>query len=496
MTSSRDEGMPENRDSSARNRGILAVGAYTPANRVSAEAFVEAWGRFDAPGVETTAVPDADEDALTMGVEAARRALAAGGAGDEAAGDAAGQVAGGDVDHLAYATTTPPLEEEDLTARLASYLDVPSGASRRVVGGSTRAGIDALVDALEVTGTALVVAADCPRGEPDDPREHAAGAGAAALLVGDGAPAVVTDRATHGDPRPGTRFRRRGSVNVEGLDVGTYERAAFVEPVEAAVDALDDSATADVDAIALQAPDGKLPYRTDLDAEAIAAVETVSELGDTAAASVPLSLATAFADGHDRVLAVGWGSGGGATALAIEGAAPVERSLEPTAEIDYPSYLRRRGDVVGETPDGGAAHVPVPTWRRSLPQRHRLEAGRCPECAAVAFPPSGACPDCRRLVEYEPVEPDLRGTVEAVTRIGQGGAPPEFAAQQARQGAFGVAIVGFDARGDADGHFTVPMQVVGGEGVEPGDPVRPVPRLIYVEEGVPRYGLKAQPLSA
>ena len=186
---------------------------------------------------------------------------------------------------------------------------------------------------------------------------------------------------------------------------------------------------------------------------------------------------------------------GGATALAIEGAAPVERSLEATEELDYASYLRRRGDVVGETPDGGAAHVPVPTWRRSLPQRHRLEAGRCPECAAVAFPPSGACPDCRRLVAYEPVEPEPRGEVEAATVIGQGGAPPEFAAQQARQGAFGVAIVGFDVRGDADGHFTVPMQVVGGEAVEPGDPVRTVPRLIYVEEGVPRYGLKAQPLS-
>jgi hydroxymethylglutaryl-CoA synthase len=455
------------------SRGILAVGAYTPENRVTAEAFEEAWGRFDAPGVETKAVPDADEDALTMGVQAARRALSAGDAD------------GGAVDRLAVATTTPPLEEEDLTARVGSYLNVPADAVRRIYAGSTRAGADALLEAIDGDGTALVVVADCPEGEPDDSREHAAGAGAAAFLVGDDAPAVVTDRAAHADVRPGTRFRQHGSENVEGLDIGTYDRAAFTEPIEAAVGSLED---ADAEAIALQAPNGKLPYRTSLDTEAIAAVETVSSLGDTAAASVPLSLAESFRAGHDRTLAVAWGSGAGVTAFVVEGTAPVEASLDGDQELDYPAYLRRRGDIVGDKPDGGAAHVPVPTWRRSLPQRHRHEAGLCPECAAVAFPPEGACPDCLSLVEFETVEPQLEGVVDAATTIGQGGAPPEFAEQQARQGAFGVAIVRFGID-DEDGEVSLPMQVAGGASV--GDRIRAVPRRVYVEEGVPRYGLKA-----
>jgi hydroxymethylglutaryl-CoA synthase len=451
-------------------RGLLGVGAYAPSNRVHAEAFEEAWGSFDAPGVETKAVPDADEDALTMGVQAARRALSAAG------------VAGRDVEHLAFASTNPPLAEEDMTLRLGSYLAVPANAARRVHTGSTRAGVDALFDALEADGTGLVVAADCPEGEPDD----AAGAGAGAFLVGDDAPATVADRADFGHPRPGTRFRQRGSTEVDGLDIGTYDRAAFTEPVEAAVADLD--ADVEPDAVALQAPNGKLPYRSNLDSEAVAAVETVSELGDTAAASVPLSLAVAFREGYDRTLAVAWGSGAGATAFVVEGAAPVEATLEGTNELDYPAYLRRRGDIVGEKPDGGAAHVPVPTWRRSLPQRHRHESGRCPECGALAFPPDGACPNCQSLVEYEPVEPSLEGTVDAATTIGPGGAPPEFAEQQARQGAFGVAVVRFEAD---DGEVSLPMQVVGEAAV--GDAVRAVPRRVYVEEGVPRYGLKALP---
>lgn len=456
------------------SRGILAVGAYAPENRVPSEAFEEAWGSFDAPGVETKAVPDADEDALTMGVQAARGALSA------------GDRSGADLDSIAFATTTPPLAEEDLTVRLGSYLAAPSDTERRVHTGSTRAGIEALFDAVDAEGTSLVVVSDCPEGEPDDSREHAAGAGAVAFLVGDDAPAEIAERTTHSDPRPGTRFRRHGSENVEGLDVGTYDRAAFTEPVAAAVEALETDT--DTGAVALQAPNGKLPYRSSLDNEAIAAVETVSELGDTAAGSVPLSLARAFEAGHDRTLAVAWGSGATASAFVVEGTAPTETSLEGSTELDYPAYLRRRGDIIGEKPDGGAAHVPVPTWRRAIAQRHRHESGRCPECGAVAFPPDGACPDCLSLVDFDPVTPSLEGTVDAATTIGQGGAPPEFAEQQARQGAFGVAVVRFDAGGD---DVSLPMQVIGQATVD--ETVRAVPRRVYVEEGVPRYGLKALP---
>ena len=458
------------------SRGIVSVGAYAPENRVPAAAFEDAWGRFDAPGIEAKAVPDADEDALTMGIEAARRALSAAGRD------------GSSVERLVLATTNPPLAEEDLTPRLGSFFDVPSTVEGRTYTGSTRAGVDALLDAAESDRTTLVVTADCPAGAPDDGNEHAAGAGAAALLVDEGASATIAERASATDVRPGTRFRGHGNDDVEGLEIGTYDRAAFTEPVEAAVEGLE-AGGGEFGAIALQAPNGKLPYRTDVEAGAIAAVETVSSLGDTAAASVPLSIAAAFEAGEDRTLAGGGGSGAGTTAFVVEGSAPVSASLGGTTDLDYPAYLRRRGDIVGPKPDGGAAHVPVPTWRRAVAQRHRHESGRCPDCGAVVFPPEGACTDCHALVEFEPVTPELVGTVDAATTIGQGGAPPEFAEQQARQGAFGVAIVRFPA---GEGEVSLPMQVLGETAVD--GTVRAVPRRIYVEEGVPRYGLKALPV--
>ena len=460
--------------------GLTAVGAYAPDYRIAAEEFEDAWDSFHAPGVETTAVPDADEDALTMGWEAATRALDAGGVDPESVG------------WLAFASTTPPLEEEDLTARLGSLLGVSTDATRRVFTGSTRAGTQALDSALTAEpDCGLVIVSDCPQGEPHDAREHAAGAGATAFLVGPDAPVVVTDSASHTEAYPGTRFRERGSDTVDSIDAGTYDRNAFARPLGAAVDAVE---TGDLDAAAVQMPDGKQPYRAagamGVETETIHAAETVSTLGDTGAASVPLGLATAFEDGAERVLAASWGSGAGADALVFErdGDLPTAVSLDAGESVSYAAYLRLRGEITAEEPDGGGAYVSVPTWHRSLPQRHCLVAGRCPDCGTYTFPPEGACRGCDTLVEFEEIALAGTGTVEAKTEIGSGGAPPEFEALQSKSGAFGVAIVAFDTPDDETA--SSPAMVVGDAAV--GDDVESVQRKIYTQEGVTRYGFKVQ----
>lgn len=471
----------------AAGYGIHAAGAYAPADRIAIEEVADAWGSVEASGIQETAVPAADEDALTMASEAARLALSAAG------------LAGDDVDYLGFATTTPPLAEEDLTVRLGSFLGVKERVTRQAFTGSTRAGTRALVAALDAEPErGLVIASDCPRGEPHDAREHAAGAGAAAFLVGPDAPAVILDRSEYAEPYPGTRFRGGGEDRIDGIDVTSYDREAFTATLAAAVEGFD---AGPVDAAAVQAPDGALPYRAaeplGVSADEIAACETVSELGDTGAASVPLSVARALGDGHDRVLAAAHGSGAGADGLVIENdGTPTELALEGDATLSYSAYLRRRGEITAGEPEGGGAYVSVPTWTRSIPQRHRLVAGRCPDCGALAFPPEGACPDCGALVEFTPVQLPGAGTVETATKIGRGGAPPEFAELQSRAGAYNVTVVAFD--GLAGRETSAPAQVVSevdgdGETVEVGDRVTAVIRQIYTQEGVPRYGFKVRP---
>ncbi|WP_293026961.1 zinc ribbon domain-containing protein [Natronococcus sp.] len=465
--------------------GLESVGAYAPRYRLTADAVTDAWGQFHGAGISETAVPAGDEGTLTMAYEAASRALEAGNVDPDA------------VTHLFPGTTTPPYEEEALSPRLASFLGLGSALETRQFAGSTRAGVDALSSGLEVEGgTVLVVATDAPRGAPDDEIEHAGGAGAAAVvLTADGAGAV-TERTERISPFPGTRFRPAGEAETTGLGVTGYDRRAFTETVTAAADALD-ADLSEADAVCLQSPNGKLPYRAagslGVEPEALRAGTTVHDLGDTGAASVLLGFASALEDGHEDVVLLGYGSGGGATAMAVDAAdVAVATELEGGEALSYGEYLRIRGDVTPGEPDGGGAYVSVPSWKRTIPQRHRLVAGRCEECGSLAFPPEGACPDCGALEAYDEISLPGTGTVEAATTIGQGGAPPEFVEQQAREGSFVSAVVALDGPREDDGTVSTPTQVLTGaeETVEIGDRVDATIRRIYTQEGVTRYGFK------
>lgn len=562
---------------------IVGGGAYAPRNRLPSEAVAEAWGRSRARGVERVAVPDADEDCLTMAAAAARRALAAADRDPESVG------------LLVFATTTPPVEEPELTPRLGEFLGVPETAARRTHAGGTRAGTAALADALaaldggvETTGVgvgaetdgsasagadgpALVVAADAPLGEPNDATGHAAGAAAGALVLDTGGSGSGTDaaggseddasaasgarvlaRGEYATDYAGTRGRERGAVETGGLDVTTYDRAAFREPATAAVDELvaDSPPTApdpsEVDALAITAPDGDRPARVAgaLDCPPDRITTPVRTLGDTGAAGPLVGLVRSFAEGPNpgadaaasgggddtadtvdtadatgagthHTLCVGVGSGGAADAALIAGTAPVSTRLDGTETVSYTDALRLRDRITGDAPAGGGAAVSVPTWRRSRAARYRLVAGVCPNCGALSFPAEGACGDCHDLVSYDRVRLPRTGELVTVTGIAPGGAPPEFVPQAERGGDFPVGIVRFERDGET---VDVPMQVcdadaVGRPGdasgeresdagdtdpesnrVTAGDTVEHVVRRVYEQEGVVRYGAKARPV--
>lgn len=463
---------------------LAGAGAYAPRARLETAAVAEFWDGSGARGVDSLAVPAADEDSLTLGAAAGRRALSAAGVSADA------------VAHLAYATTTPPVAEPELTPRLGEFLGVPADASRETHAGGTRAGTAALsATVARDARPALVVAADTPRGEPDDGVDHAAGAAAGAVVVtADGDGATLSEPGTHATDYPGTRYRRRGETATERLGVTSYERAAFREPVAAAVADLPVDAGA-AEAVAVTAPDGSLPARALAATEAAPAPDAITTpvrtLGDTGAAGPLVGLARAFAADATATLLVGVGSAGSADATLVSGSAPAETRLDGEHTLSYGEAARRRGDLAGSPPAGGGAAVSVPTWRRSRAARYRLVAGRCPACGALRFPPEGACTDCHELVDYDRVSLPRRGEVVTVTGVSADGAPPEFVPQATRDGGFPVGVVRF--RVD-DAAVDVPLQVCDTEEVAAGDTVERVLRRVYEQEGVVRYGAKARPV--
>lgn len=464
--------------------GIAAAGGYAPRFRLDTAILEEAWGQSHARGIEQTAVPDGDEDALTMGYEAATRAL------DVANRDA------GSVARLHFGTSTPPLAESELTARLCSMLGLPNAISTATYTGSTRAGLQALAGALEGDETALVVAADCPRGDPESRIEHAAGAGAAALLLTPDGGLRVQDRVEYVTTFPGTRFRRGGEAVTKEVDLRGFQRKAYAETLGGAIERLDADPSA-VDAAAIQAPNGDLPRRlasrVGITEDALEVGLCLEHVGDLGAASAPLGLARALSSEAESIVLGGYGSGAAAGAFHLEREAeiPVLLAIDGDVSLTYPGALRRRGSLAGSDVAGGGAHVSFPSWRRSLPQRHRLEAGACKACGGLQFPPGGACRDCGARRGYEAVSLRRTGTIDAVTTIHTGGAPPEFADQQSRSGPYASAIVAMDGPGGQT--VRVPLQVVlaGEDSAAIGDEVVTTVRRLYEDEGVPRYGMKA-----
>jgi uncharacterized OB-fold protein len=84
--------------------------------------------------------------------------------------------------------------------------------------------------------------------------------------------------------------------------------------------------------------------------------------------------------------------------------------------------------------------MPTPSrYWREIPQRYRLEAGKCKNCGYVAFPPRLVCPRCQSRL-FEPITLADAGKVITYTVIR---VPPRPFADQAP---YAVGIIELDDR--------------------------------------------------
>ncbi|MBL7033299.1 MAG: Zn-ribbon domain-containing OB-fold protein [Candidatus Delongbacteria bacterium] len=122
--------------------------------------------------------------------------------------------------------------------------------------------------------------------------------------------------------------------------------------------------------------------------------------------------------------------------------------------------------------------------KREMPQRYRMEAGKCTTCGYIAFPPRSICPECQAR-EFDTVILPDEGTIltHTVIRV----APSQFT----DEAPYAIAIIelGEGAR--------VLCQLVDCdlEQIAIGDPVKIEFRRIQAEgkSGVLFYGYKAVP---
>jgi 3-hydroxy-3-methylglutaryl CoA synthase len=157
--------------------GIRSFGAFIPRRRLqrAAIAAAHAWAFPSLKGLAKgeRSMCGWDEDVVTMAVEAGR---------DSLRGLAVERIAG-----LSLASTTAPYADLNNSVLVGAALRLPQRASSVDLGGSTRAGLSALIEACRRGGEDhLVIASEKRSAKPGSAQEMQAGCGAGAVVVGGG----------------------------------------------------------------------------------------------------------------------------------------------------------------------------------------------------------------------------------------------------------------------------------------------------------------------
>ena len=369
-------------------RGILSHGAYVPFRRLDRAEIKAFLGSGGGSGPRTVA--SYDEDTTTMGVEAARLALAATDVAPAA---------------LWFTTTEPAYAEKTNATAIHAVLRLDHDVPALDFAGAVRSGGGALRAAFDGGGPTLVVAADIRTGLPGSADEAAGGDGAGAILIGSDGDGVLAAEYLGGASAT-TEFLDRWRTPGDGRTKQWEEKFGEVEYVPLGEQAWNEALKAagvsaeQVDRVAVVGPHAravkgltrKLGVRDDAVAEDL--TKTVGQCGaahpalalaallDTAAPGQVLAL-VAVADGVD-VMVVRT-----TDALAVPKGRALATQIEHGGAVRYAKFLSWRGMLTVEPPRRPEpARVSASAAARADEWKFGFVGSRDRASGAVHLPPS------------------------------------------------------------------------------------------------------------
>jgi len=458
--------------------GIVRYGTYVPYFRLTRAAM--------GGGKGERAVASYDEDATSLGVEAAREALRG----------------APPVEQLLFATTNPAYAEKLNAATVHAACNLPAGVAATDLGGSTRAGLAGLLLGIDLAAAgrrALVVTSDVVIGAPEGGRERAGGDAAAAFVTGSDDEAIA-------------RLVGRASVTDEILDVWRTPDVPFARqweerfgaevltPLlrEAAASALRSAGLQPGDLAALvvdctnERAAAALPKLVGAKPEQVADTLALS-VGRAGAAAAGLALANVLdvAKPGDRILVLVGADGADAAVLEVTQRIATGRPQHTVArwiearrnDLAYHSYLKWRGVLPFEPPRRPDPDRPAaPPMHRSERWKYGFVGSRCSACGAANLPPQRVCVACGAVDQMKP-EPfaDSRCRIATYTidRLAYSLQPPVIA-----------AVVDFPQ----GGRMQCELTDVDPARVAIGDELEPTFRRLFTANGVHNYFWKMRPL--
>ncbi len=342
-----------------QNVGIVGYGVYIPRYRIKTSEIARVWGRdTKAVPVQEKSVPGPDEDAITIGIEAARNALRR------------GRVSPADIAAVWAGSESHPYAVKPSSTVIAEAIDATPHVDAADLEFACKAGTEAMQAcfALVASGMGkygLALGIDTAQGRPADALEYTAAAGGAAFIIGKKKESLAYLEASHSYVSDTPDFFRREHTKypVHGSRF-TGAPAYFAHVVQCAselMEALQYTAD-DYDFAVFHQPNAKFPMTAakmlKFPIEKVSAGLVVPYVGNTYSGSSLLGLAAILdvARAGDRILCASYGSGAGSDAFSFVVTDEIEerRDLAPRVdvyiqrkkEIDYAVYSRFRKKLV------------------------------------------------------------------------------------------------------------------------------------------------------
>jgi hydroxymethylglutaryl-CoA synthase len=463
--------------------GIVAWGTYLPLYRLDRTRIGAALGAPGGTGTRTVAAYD--EDTTTLGVEAARNALA------ELPPTCRPE-------RLLFATAEPAYLDKTNATAVHAALGLPRSVGAYDTNGSARSAVGAFRFADEAAQPTLVVTAGLRTGLPGGGDESDGGDGAAAFVFGtEGA-----QTRTLGWEAVSLEFLDRWRLPAETHSHVWEERFgehayvplvhdAFVGALAAAgvgVDDLDHVVITGVHARAVRSATRAIGVARERVVDDLAAT-----VGNAGAAHVGLLLAGVLerAGPGQKIAVVCVADGADAFVLETTdrlGACRARRTLAQELasgrELDsYQTFLTWRGYLPREPPRRPDPSAPAgPASLRHDDWKYGFVGSRCEVCEEVHLPPTRVCAHCGAVDRMGPAPmADRPATVATFTvdRLAYTPSPP---------------LVGAVLDFDGGGRFRCALTDLDAETVAIGDRVEMTFRRVDTAQGVHNYFWKARPL--
>ncbi|MCX8198329.1 MAG: hydroxymethylglutaryl-CoA synthase [Candidatus Micrarchaeota archaeon] len=305
--------------------GIVGYGACVPKYRIKADEIARVWGEEPERikkglGILEKSVPDVDEDAATLAVEAARNALAFAGI-DPAS---IGAVYVGSESHPYAVKPTATIVAEaigatpNLTAADLEFACKAGTAAIQICMGMAASGM---------IRYGLAIGSDTSQGRPGDALEYTASAGAAAFIIGrDKAEFVAEIEETFSFTTDTPDFWRKQHAEFPSHGGRFTGTPAYFRHIMGATQGLFEKTNTranDYDYFVFHQPNGKFPLeaakKMGIDPEKVKPGLFTPVIGNTYSGASPIGLCGVLdiAKPGQRILVTSFGSGAGSDAFSI-----------------------------------------------------------------------------------------------------------------------------------------------------------------------------------